>query len=95
MKHRHLGRYKCRTPKGRIIYKKRPIHKKGLFGFGEDKPSLVQSIITDSKKLEELQPLIDQGNLPAKKEERKIKVRLSEKLETKQILDEAKLATGG
>ncbi len=27
MKHSHAGKYKCRTPKGRIIYKKKPVHK--------------------------------------------------------------------
>ncbi len=27
MRHAHIGKYKSRTPKGRIVYKQRPIHK--------------------------------------------------------------------
>ncbi len=27
MEHKHVGKYKSRTPKGRTVYKRRPVHK--------------------------------------------------------------------
>lgn len=37
MKHRHPGKYKSRTPKGRIVHKRRPLHKYGTIKRGKVK----------------------------------------------------------
>lgn len=45
VKHRHPGKYRSKTPKGRIVYKRRPIHK-----LTKDKREIIQRL--DKKKFE-------------------------------------------